>query len=101
MRLLQDNPANVNNAVSKEKVATEAKIRRCDSDFDTHCRHDECLVVGKTDSVEKQSQVKIATLVWSINPAEQEQQHRHERGHAEGVDLDDHGLAPHETVVAD
>ena len=97
----QDHADQENDAVAQEQIPSQLGLRRRDGDLDTHCRDDQSLVVGETDSEQKQRPVEVALLVRRINPAQQTTEHAYKREQAEWINLDDDGLAPHESVESD
>src|SRR5262252_8173626 len=98
MLLLEDKAGQIDDAVSQPKVPAQPQIRGGDGYLDAHGGDDERLVVGEADAMHEQGEVKIASLMRCIDPAQQAKQNHHERADAEGIDFYDHTLAPHEPV---
>ena len=88
-------------AVPKEEIAADAGIGEGDHDLKAHGGDDEGLMIGETDAEEEEGPEEVAALMLGMDPAQQTAEHTHQRQHAEGVDLHDHRLAPHESIEPD
>ena len=90
-----------NYAVAQKQIPTQSRLRRRDGDLDAHRRDNQCHVIGEADSEQKHRPVEITHLVRRINPSQQTSKHAHERKQAEGINLHNHRLTPHEAVKSD
>ena len=88
-------------AVPEEEIAADAGVGECDHDFEAHGGDDEGLVVGEADAEQEESPEQVAALVLGMDPSQEAAENPHQREHAQGIDLDDDGLAPHETIETD
>src|SRR5262245_35030922 len=100
MTLLEDQSANIDDAVAEKELSAQAEVRCCDRHLNAHGGDDQRLVIGETDAVNEECDEEVTILARSVNPSEDAQEHDHEGGDTECVNLDNDGLAPHESVEA-
>ena len=97
----EDENEKVDTGVDDQEISAEARLHRENENFDAHGGDDESLMVVQTDAEHERSPVEVFPLLRRVDPTQEEDQDEDEREYAEGVNLDDDGLAPHEAVVAE
>ncbi len=75
MRLIEDQSADIDDAIAQKELAAHPKTRSRDRHFNSYRGHDQRLVIGKTDSVKKKGPIKIPILMWRIAPPENAKQY--------------------------
>ena len=86
--------------VAEEKVPTQALVSRRDSHLDAHSSHDQGLVIAEAQSEEEEDPVQVTAAVRPVHPHEQQTEHAHEVENGQGIHLDNHALAPDESIEA-